>query len=72
MVASGSMRVTTTLIRPLCARNGQSHAKWPARRGGACSAATPPRPGEPHGHDEPVLCHLKRRRRLPEGARYRE
>ena len=41
MVASGSMRVTTTLIRPLCARNGQSHAKWPARRGGACSAAPP-------------------------------
>jgi hypothetical protein len=31
-----------------------------------------PRPGEPHGHDEPVLCHLKRRRRVPEGARYRE
>ena len=43
MVASGSMRVTTTLIRPLCARNGQSHAKWPARRGGACSAAPPVR-----------------------------
>jgi hypothetical protein len=41
MVVSGSTRVTTTLIRPLCARNGQSHAKWPARRGGACSAATP-------------------------------
>jgi hypothetical protein len=29
-------------------------------------------PGWAAGHDEPVSCHLRRRRRVPEGTRYRE
>jgi hypothetical protein len=29
-------------------------------------------PGWAAGHDEPVSCHLRRRRRAPEGTGYRE
>jgi hypothetical protein len=65
----GSPRPSSAHCVPATGRATQNGQRVEAER---AAPPLPPTSGQPHGHDEPVLCHLKRRRRVPEGARYRE